>query len=82
MLGFVLSAGAIWLGIARRWKEAVYSGAFFFVAFLFLKFVHWWWNWMPNYLFFLILALTALAVVLVLKRLRAALTAKLQEAES
>jgi len=82
LLGFAMSAGAIWLGIARRWKEVVYSGTFFFAAFLFLKFVHWWWNWMPKYLFFLIVALTALAGMLLLTRLRAGLTAKLQETGS
>ncbi len=81
LLGFSMSAGAIWLGIARRWKGVVYSGAFFFAAFLLLKFVHWWWNWMPKYLFFLIVALTALGGMLLLTRLRAGLTAKLQETE-
>jgi hypothetical protein len=75
LLGFVLSAASIWLGIARRFKEAVYTGSFFFVVLLFLEFVHWWWDWMPKYLFFLIIALSSIAVMIGLKRLRTMLTA-------
>jgi hypothetical protein len=74
VLGFTMSAAAIWLGIARRFKETVYAGTFFFVALLFLEFVNWWWAWMPKYLFFLIVALTSIAVMIGLKRLRATLT--------
>jgi hypothetical protein len=80
LLGFAMSAATIWLGIARRWKEAVYTGTFFFVALLFLEFVNWWWAWMPKYLFFLIVALTSVAVMIGLKRLRAILTARPMEA--
>ena len=80
LLGFVMSAATIWLGIARRWKEVVYTGTFFFVALLFLEFVNWWWAWMPKYLFFLIVALTSVAVLFGLKRLRATLTARPMEA--
>jgi hypothetical protein len=76
LLGFALSAAAIWLGIAARWREVVYSGTFFFVALLFLEFVNWWWAWMPRYLFFLIVALTSVAVVIGLKRLRRLLAAR------
>jgi len=82
ILGFAVSAGAVWYGVARRRKEAVYAGALFFVVFLFFRFVDWWWDWMPKYLFFLILAVSALAAVLVMRRLRAALTARPQEAGS
>jgi len=80
LLGFIMSAAAIWLGIAQRWKEAVYTGTFFFVALLFLEFVNWWWAWMPKYLFFLIIALTSVAVMIGLKRLRTTLNVELMEA--
>ena len=70
--GFVLSAGAIWLGLRFRWPEAVNTGTVFFVAFLWVKFVDWFWDWMPRYLFFLIVGATAVAALLVLKRLRSA----------
>jgi len=79
-LGFAMSAGAIWFGVSRRWNEAVYSGTFFFVALLLLEFVNWWWDWMPRYLFFLIIALTSVAVAIGLKRLRATLMADPLEA--
>ncbi len=81
-VGFASAAAAIWLGIARREKEVVYTGTFLFVALLFVEFVNWWWEWMPKYLFFLIIALTSIAVVLGLKRLRRTLTARLVEAEA
>ena len=32
VLGFVLSAGAIWLGVSRRWSDLVYSGTLFFIV--------------------------------------------------
>jgi len=80
ILGFLIAAGAIWLGIARRWKEAVYGGACLFMVFLFMKFVDWWWDWMPKYLFFLTLAATSLIVLGILRRLRGALSVRLEGA--
>jgi tRNA A-37 threonylcarbamoyl transferase component Bud32 len=74
VMGFAVSAGAIALGVVRRYRESVYCGALFFVTFLYLKYVQWWWDWMPKYLFFLIVAMTAMAVLWALKRLRAAVT--------
>jgi hypothetical protein len=74
LLGFLMSAAGIWLGIARHWKEVVYTSTFFFVALLFLEFFNWWWDWMPKYLFFLIIALTSVAVMIGLKRLRRTVT--------
>jgi len=74
LLGFAVSAGAIALGIGRRFRDLVYCGALFFVVFLYVKFVQWWWSWMPRYLFFLIIAVTAMGVLWALKRLRAVLT--------
>jgi hypothetical protein len=40
-----------------------------------MKFVDWWWDWMPKYLFFLIVGLTALALLWAFRRLRARLAA-------
>jgi len=74
LLGFASCATAIWLGIARRWRETVNLGATFFVIFLYSKFVDWWWDWMPKYLFFFLVGLTALGVLTLLRRYRAALT--------
>ncbi|MBL8375263.1 DUF2157 domain-containing protein [Accumulibacter sp.] len=68
--GFAGSALAIWIGTRREWPESVNTGIVFFVLFLYTKFYNWWWDVMPKYLFFLVLGLTALLVLLILKRLR------------
>jgi uncharacterized membrane protein len=70
IVGFVFSAGAIWLGIRKSWNDVVNTGNVFFVIFLYTKFFDWWWEWMPKYLFFLIIGLTAILVLLIFKRLR------------
>jgi uncharacterized membrane protein len=71
VMGFVLSAGAIWLGARRHWGEVVNTGATFFVIFLYTKFFDWWWDVMPKYLFFLVLGLTAVLLLVIMRRLRA-----------
>jgi uncharacterized membrane protein len=70
--GFVLSGVAIWAGLRFAWPGVVNLGATAFAVLLFTKFHDWWWDWMPKYLFFLVVGLTALLCLLVLKRLRAA----------
>jgi hypothetical protein len=42
------------------------------VIFLYTKFFDWWWEWMPKYLFFLVIGLVAILLLLILKRLRTA----------
>jgi hypothetical protein len=71
ILGFAGSTAAIVIGVRRRFAETAYVGFVFFVAHLFFRFADWCWDWMPRYLFFLILALAAIAVLFALKRLRA-----------
>jgi uncharacterized membrane protein len=71
-LGFLLSALLVWLGIRRHWPGITNTGSTFFVIFLYTKLFDWWWDWMPKYLFFLVLGLMALLLLMVLKRLRAA----------
>jgi uncharacterized membrane protein len=70
VLGFVLSAAAIWLGARRRWPEVVNTGLTLFVIFLYTKFFDWWWETMPKYLFFLVIGLSAVLLLFVFKRLR------------
>jgi uncharacterized membrane protein len=70
VLGFVLSAAAVWLGARRHWPEVVNTGLTFFVVFLYTKFFDWWWEIMPKYLFFLVVALTAVLLLVVFRRLR------------
>lgn len=68
--GFVFSASAIWVGIKKSWPEVVNTGNVFFTIFLYTKFYDWWWDWMPKYLFFLVIGLTAILILFVFKRLR------------
>jgi uncharacterized membrane protein len=68
--GLILSAGAIWLGIVRNWTGIVNTGACFFTIFLFTRLYHWWWNWMPRYLFFALIGALAIGFVLAFKRIR------------
>lgn len=70
LLGFFLSAVFVWLGLRRNWGDTVNTGVVFFVIFLYTKFYDWWWDVMPKYLFFLVLGLTALLVLMIMKRLR------------
>jgi uncharacterized membrane protein len=77
--GFTLSGAAIWLGIRRNWPEVVNTGNVFFTIFLYTKFYDWWWQWLPKYLFFLIIGLTAILMLLILKRLRSSVPALHQE---
>lgn len=69
--GFAVSALAIWLGIRRHWSGVTNLGSTFFVIFLYTKFYDWWWEWMPKYLFFLVVGATAVLLLVVMKRLRA-----------
>jgi Predicted membrane protein (DUF2157) len=70
-LGFV-SAGAIaYFGGRRQWPEVVNTAVVFFVIFLYTKMFDWWWSWMPKYIFFFIVGLTALLLLIIFKRLRA-----------
>ena len=78
--GFLVSALVMWLGIRQNWPEVVTTGNVFFAIFLYTKFYDWWWDWMPKYLFFLLVGLTAVLMLLVFKRLRAAAAQSLEEA--
>jgi uncharacterized membrane protein len=69
-IGFVGSAITIWLGIKQGWKDVVNTGNVFFTVFLYTKFYDWWWDWLPKYLFFLLIALVAILMLLIFKRLR------------
>ncbi len=71
VLGLASSAGAIALGIRKGWIETVNLGAAFFAIFLFIRLHHWWWDWMPHYLFFTIIGAIAVGFVVVFLKLRA-----------
>jgi MFS superfamily sulfate permease-like transporter len=70
LAGFALAALMLTIGIRRRWTETVNLGAALVGVLLLLRFVDWWWDVIPKYLFFLIVGLTAIAMMIVLRRLR------------
>ena len=81
-LGFLCGAGMILLGIALRWKETLNMSTSFFVVLLYIKFIDWWWDWMPKYLFFLLVGLSAMIILVILKRGRERIAAALREVSS
>lgn len=68
--GFVLSALAIGWGMRKGLTHVMLTGNVFFALFLYTKFFDWWWDWMPKYLFFFIIGLTAILALFIFKRLR------------
>ncbi len=68
--GFALGGGAVWLGLKRGWPGFVHAAAGFLVVFLCAKCFDWWWDWMPRYLFFLVLGGIAVTALILLGRLR------------
>jgi len=72
--GLGASAAAIWLGIVRQWDGVVNTGSVFFTIFLFCRLYHWWWDWMPKYVFFAIIGAIAIVLVVAFKRVRGRLT--------
>jgi uncharacterized membrane protein len=69
-VAFVSAGLVLWLGIRSRFAEVVNIASAFFALFLFDRLFEWWWNWMPRYLFFLILGTIAVLLLLVFRRLR------------
>lgn len=70
LAGFIVSAGLITLGIRQHWPDVINTGNAFFVLFLYTKLFDWWWEVMPKYLFFLVIALASLLMLFVYKRIR------------
>jgi hypothetical protein len=61
IVSIVIGPASIAAGLRNRWAEVVVIAALFTGLFIFARFVDWWWDWMPRYLFFLILTAVALA---------------------
>jgi uncharacterized membrane protein len=70
MFGFGAALAAIWIGVRKGYAESLNLGAAFFAIYLFNRLFVWWWDWMPKYLFFLILGGLALALLAVFRRIR------------
>jgi hypothetical protein len=70
MLGFILSATLIWLGITQQKSDVTNTAHVFLLLFIYTKFFDWWWDWMPKYVFFFLMGLSALLALMVFKRIR------------
>jgi hypothetical protein len=70
ILGVLLSAGVVAHGVRLGQGALVNLGAVAFVVFLYVRLHAWFWDWMPKYVFFFLLGLTALGLLLVFWRLR------------
>lgn len=70
VIGFGFSAFAIYIGIKKGLSEVTNIGNVFFVIFLYTKFYNWWWDWMPKYIFFLIIGVSGVFILMILKRFR------------
>jgi hypothetical protein len=70
LLAAVVAVAVIAIGVRRSQDDVILIGGLFAGAFLLTRFVDWWWDWMPRYLFFLILAAVALGWIWFLRVLR------------
>lgn len=70
VIGFVVAGLMIGLGIFFGWPETVNTANIFFTLLLYTKFYDWWWQSLPKAQFFLVIALTALFMLVVLYWLR------------
>ena len=60
VVSVIVTVVLITIGLQRGLNDVVVIGSMFGGAFLLGRFVEWWWDWMPKYLFFLILGALAL----------------------
>jgi uncharacterized membrane protein len=70
-IGLAATAATIWIGIRRQWPGIVTLGAAAFSVFLYLRLIVWWWDWIPHYLFFLIVAMISITLLAAFRRVRA-----------
>lgn len=74
ILGMMVTALAIWYGIPRRLTGVVNAAAAGFVVFLYCRLVAAWWDWMPKYVFSLIVGVISLGLLAAFKKIRPRLT--------
>jgi uncharacterized membrane protein len=71
--GFLVAGTVIWYGIRWNYQGMVNLGAAFFALYLFDRLFSWWWDWMPKYLFFLIIGSIAVVLLIAFRRLRSSM---------
>ncbi|MFB3826355.1 MAG: DUF2157 domain-containing protein [Bryobacteraceae bacterium] len=70
LAGMAAAALAIWRGVLARSPSIVNTAAAFFAVYLYTRLFQWWWDWMPKYLFFLIIGAISLALLYCFQRMR------------
>jgi len=79
IVGFVSCAAMIAFGIRRGLSDVVNTANTFFVIFLYTKIYEWCWEWMPKYVFFLLVGLIAVLMLFIFKRIRDLMKAQVRE---
>jgi hypothetical protein len=74
VLGLLLSGGVVFHGLRLGRSGLVNLGAAAFIVFLFVRLHSWWWEWMPKYVFFLVVGLIAIGLLLVFRHIRIGLS--------
>jgi len=69
-VGAIVLGGLITWGIRRDQRVVMWVATAAAVLFLLLRLVDWFWDWLPQWLFYLLVGAVALLVLLVLRRLR------------
>jgi uncharacterized membrane protein len=72
VLSVALATAAIVGGARRGWREVEIAGTAFLVVLLLARFFDWWWDFMPRWLFFLVIGVLAIGMLAALRRLRSA----------
>ncbi len=70
LVGAITFAVMITVGLRRDWPEVVRVGTGAAFIFLVMRLVDWFWDWIPKWLFFLVIGAVAMGVVLLLRRFR------------
>ncbi len=76
VLMLAISVGLLAFGVRWRWTETVRLSAVALTVFLLIRYVDWFWEALPGYAFFFVLAAAAMMWLLVLRRLRTRLAAR------
>jgi uncharacterized membrane protein len=74
-LMFLACVAALAVSIRRGWRESIHLVSVMLALFLLSRYLDWFWDLLPRYVFFLILAVLAFASLLLLRRIRGRLTA-------
>jgi hypothetical protein len=70
LAGFAAAIASVWYGVRKRYMDSVNLGAGFFAVYTFNRLFVWWWDWLPNYVFFLVIGGIALGLLAVFRKIR------------